>query len=98
MGFVACSCRVCNSFEIVYGKSPTSPLDLLPSLIHSNFSCDANERAKQIKKLHEQVRDKIQKQTRNTNHKLMHRRHVSFKEGDKVWIICGRNNFKSKIP
>ena len=42
-------------FEVVYGVRPLSPLDMAPSSNQNQFSTDADQRAKEIKKLHEQV-------------------------------------------
>src|SRR4051812_30294515 len=49
----------CSPFEIVYGVMPTTPLDLVPIPTDSKFSSDAEERARQIKKLHEKVFENI---------------------------------------
>ena len=52
----------CDSFEIVYGLNPLTPLDLLPM---SNVSVvkhkDAQAKADYVRKLHEQVKAKIEK-------------------------------------
>ena len=50
-----------SPFEVVYGKNPISPLDLAPLLIDHEFSGEAEERCKSIKKMHEQARDRILK-------------------------------------
>ena len=72
-----------SPFEVVYGLNPTRPLELTPLSVTKNFSGDTKERAKKIKKLHEQVRNKIGKQNekycKQTN---KHRKPVVFKEGD----------------
>jgi hypothetical protein len=43
----------CSPFEAVYGLKPISPLDLAPLPTNTQFSGDADERTKKIKKLHE---------------------------------------------
>ena len=53
-----------SPFEVVYGLNPTGPLELTPLSITKNFSGDAKEKAKEIKKLHEQVQNKIGKQNK----------------------------------
>ena len=81
-------------FEVVYGVWPLSPLDLVPSSSKSQFSADANQRAKEIKKLHEQVRASIEKQ--NLRHKVQkdkHRKQRVFNEGDLVWIHLRKERF-----
>lgn len=42
-----------SPFEVVYGQNPITPLDLAPHPTTLNFSSDGEERAKNIKKLHE---------------------------------------------
>ncbi|GKV08469.1 hypothetical protein SLEP1_g20091 [Rubroshorea leprosula] len=54
-------------FEVVYGVHPFSPLDLAPLPTSQQFSADAKQRAKEIKKLHEEVREKLQRQTIRAN-------------------------------
>ena len=51
-----------SPFEVVHGKNPITPIELTPKVIQQRFSADAYERAKQIKKLHEQVKNHILKQ------------------------------------
>ena len=53
----------CSLFEAVYGMNPIGPLDLASIHITEHFREEADERAKFIKKIHEQVRDNILKQT-----------------------------------
>lgn len=48
-----------SPFMVVYGSNPISPLDLAPLPTSYQFSGDAEEQAKNIKKLHEQVRERI---------------------------------------
>ncbi|KAH7567900.1 hypothetical protein JRO89_XS07G0180700 [Xanthoceras sorbifolium] len=44
-----------SPFEVVYGRNPISPLDLLPIVSNKDFNGDADARAGEIKKLHAQV-------------------------------------------
>ncbi|TXG53757.1 hypothetical protein EZV62_019013 [Acer yangbiense] len=55
-------------FEVVYGKNPTSPLDLVPIGSNKDFGGEADARDGEIKKLHAQVREKIVKQNENKDH------------------------------
>ena len=83
-----------SPFEVVYGKNPISPLDLAPLLIDHQFSGEAEERSKSIKKMHEQVRDRILKQ--NEKYKKSadkHRKHAKFQEGDLVWVHLRKDRF-----
>ncbi|KAJ8643559.1 hypothetical protein MRB53_005307 [Persea americana] len=84
----------CSPFEAVYGLNPTSPLDLAPIPITQQFSGDAEERVTTIKKMHEQIREKIIKQ--NEKYHLSankHRKPAAFKEGDLVWIHLQKEHF-----
>lgn len=68
-------------------KNPLSPLDLAPLPATQNFSGDAEERVKQIKKLHERIREKIAKQNEKYQAQAnKHRLFAEFKEGDLVWV------------
>ena len=81
-------------FEVVYGVRPLSPLDMAPSSNQNQFSTDADQRAKEIKKLHEQVRARIEKQ--NSKYKTQrdkHRKQQVFNEGDLVWIHLRKERF-----
>ena len=70
------------------------PLDLVPLPTTQNFSSEAEERVKQLKKLHEQIRDKIAKQNEKYRAQAnKHRKHVEFKEGDLVWVHLGKGRF-----
>ena len=50
-----------SSFEIVYGFNPLIPLDLLPLLVNKRTSLDGQKKAEMVKKLHESVRQHIEK-------------------------------------
>ncbi|GKV27101.1 hypothetical protein SLEP1_g36308 [Rubroshorea leprosula] len=84
-------------FEVVYGMRPLSPLDLAPLPTSRQFSVDAEQRAKEIKKLHEEVREKLQRQTiRYKAHHDKHRKKVVYKEGDWVWIHLRKERFPNR--
>ena len=83
-----------SPFEVVYGVNLISPLDLLPYPTKKQFSGDANERVKEIKKLHELVRASIEKQNeRYVRAKNKHRKHVEFNVRDLVWIHLRKERF-----
>ena len=74
-----------NPFEVVYGVSPIGPLNLLPYPNKKQFSGDANERVKEIKKLHELVRASIEKQNeRYLRVANKHRKPMEFNVADSV--------------
>jgi hypothetical protein len=81
-------------FEVVYGTRPHGPLDLTPSLDKQQFSADVELRAKEIKKLHELVRERIMKQNlRYKTNRDKHRRQQLFEVGDLVWIHLRKERF-----
>jgi len=46
---------------VAYGIDPLGPLDLVPRPLDERPNTDANKRVKEIKKLHERVRDRIER-------------------------------------
>ncbi|GJR01416.1 RNA-directed DNA polymerase [Tanacetum coccineum] len=83
-----------SPFEIVYGCNPSSPLDLVPLPVTSNYSSDVDVRAEKIKELHEQVRGKIKKQNQKyAKQANKHRKFASFKVCDLVWIHMTKERF-----
>ena len=81
-------------FEIVYGRNPITPLDLVPIPVKEPVSVDADEQSQQIKELHQQVRAKIvQSNEQYKNRANKHRKRVVFKEGDLVWIHLRKERF-----
>ena len=87
----------CSFFEEVYGMNPIGPLDLAPIHITDQFSGEANERAKFIKKIHEQVRYKFLKKIEKYKKKAdKYRKKVVFKEGYLVWIQLRKEGFLNR--
>ncbi|GKD82187.1 RNA-directed DNA polymerase [Tanacetum coccineum] len=83
-----------SPFFVVYGRNPFTPLDLAPLAATEHFCAEGEERAEQIKSIHQQVRDQIVNNNivyqRRAN---VHRKRVVFKEGDLVWIHLSKNRF-----
>jgi hypothetical protein len=50
-----------SPFEIVYSFNPLTPLDLLPFLVNEKASLNGQKKAQMVKKLHESVRQHIEK-------------------------------------
>ena len=50
-----------SPFEIVYAFNPLTPLELLPLPVNERTSLDGQKKAKMVKKLHESVRQHIEK-------------------------------------
>uniref|UniRef100_A0A2N9FWF1 Tf2-1-like SH3-like domain-containing protein n=1 Tax=Fagus sylvatica TaxID=28930 RepID=A0A2N9FWF1_FAGSY len=83
--------------EAVYGLNPIEPLELAPLPITKRFSGDAEEKVKQIKKLHEQIREIFLKQNEKYSKQAnKYRKPVAFKEDDLVWIHLRKERFPSK--
>jgi DNA anti-recombination protein RmuC len=69
----------------VYDRNPASPIDLMSFPTNQSYSADADERAKAIKEIHDQVRKQIEKQNQKYEKQAnKHRRAVIFKECDLV--------------
>ena len=76
-----------SPFEVVYWLQSIGPMDLVPHAITKQFSEDAEVRAKEIKKLHEDVRLKIEKQNaKYVEQANRYRKFVEFEVGELVWI------------
>jgi len=81
----------------VYGVNPLTPLDLIPIPNESKVSFEAETRAKEMKKLHEQIRNQIEKT--NEAYKTRankHRKALEFKPGDLVWLHHRKERFPSR--
>ena len=84
-----------SPFEVVYGLQPIGPMELTPHPTIQQFSRDAEVRAKEIKKLHEEVRLKIEKKNAKYVEQANRRRkYVEFEVGELVWVHLR----KDKIP
>ena len=86
-----------SPFESCYGINPLTPLELTPLPLESRVSYEAEERAKEMKKLHEEIRAKIEKT--NEMYKARankHRKAITFKPGDLVWIHLRKERFPSR--
>ena len=80
-----------SPFEVVYGLQQIRPMELAPI---KQLSGDVEVRSKEIKKLHEEVCLKIEKQ--NAKYvELENRRHkyVEFEVGDLIWVHLRRDRF-----
>ena len=81
----------------MYGLNPIGPFELAPIPVTKHFSGDAEERAKEIKKLHEKIRGSILKKNEQYSKQAnKHWKPAAFKEGDLVWIHLRKTWFPSK--
>ena len=77
-----------------YGLQPIGPIELAPHAIIKQFSGDAEVKAKEIKKLYEEVRLKIEKQNAiyvEQANRLY--KYVKFEVGDLVWVHLRKDRF-----
>jgi hypothetical protein len=63
-----------SPFEFVYGFNPLTPLDLLPLRVDEKTSLDGQKKAEMVKKLHESVRQHIEKKNEPNIILLQHHR------------------------
>ncbi|GKC41293.1 RNA-directed DNA polymerase, partial [Tanacetum coccineum] len=84
-------------FMIVYGRNPFTPLDLTPISLIKHFSIAGDDQSKQIKELHQKVRDQIIKHNEQyQNRTNKHQKRVLFREGDLVWIHLRKEHFPAR--
>ena len=89
--------KTTTPFQVVYGSNPNTPLDLTPLPIPAKYSWEAEKRAKEIKDLHAQVRDRIEKVNYQIEQQVnKHKKRVQFQPGDLVWIHMRKERFPSK--
>ncbi|GJR86227.1 RNA-directed DNA polymerase [Tanacetum coccineum] len=81
-------------FEIVYGRNPITPLDLVLIPMREPLNIDTDEQSKKIKDLHQEVRDTIvRSSTRYNAQANKHHNWVVLQEGDLVWIHLRKERF-----
>jgi hypothetical protein len=86
-----------SPFEIVYGFNPLTPLDLLPLPVNERISLDGQKNAEMVKKLHESVRQHIEKKNEQYANKANKgRRQVIFEPGDWVWVHMRKERFPAR--
>ncbi|KAJ9549289.1 hypothetical protein OSB04_021832 [Centaurea solstitialis] len=83
-----------SPFLVVYGRNPLTPLDLARSPVTEYFSSEGEDRAAQIKLIHQQVRDQI------INNNIVYQRRANVRrkkvvsqEGDLVWVHLSKERF-----
>jgi len=86
-----------SSFQVVYGCNPRTPLDLTPLPIPAKYSWEAEKRAKEIKDLHAQVQERIEKVNSQVMQQVnKHKKGVQFHPRHLVWIHMRKERFQSK--
>jgi len=84
-------------FEVVYGRNPLTPMDLLPRPMKDQEHPSAANRARWIQELHERTR--LQLEHRAEQYTKQHqngRKRVIFSPGDLVWIHLSKGRFPEK--
>jgi len=86
-----------SPFQVVYGCNLMTLLDLTPLPILAKYSWEAEKRAKEIKDLHTQVRERIEKVNSQVMQQVnKHKKGVQFQPGDLLWIHMRKERFPSK--
>nr|GEX65991.1 RNA-directed DNA polymerase [Tanacetum cinerariifolium] len=71
--------------EIVYGKNPTTQLDLAPVTLTHQVCTQGDERSTQIKELHQHVLEQIDKHNKQYAARAnKHKKRIVFHEGDLI--------------
>ncbi|PKI34796.1 hypothetical protein CRG98_044813 [Punica granatum] len=84
-------------FEVVYGFNPLTPLDLTPLPIGEIVSLDGKHKAKLVKKIHEEARNRIlHKNEQAATRANKGRKHVTFEPRDWVWVHFRKERFPSQ--
>ncbi|GKC31597.1 RNA-directed DNA polymerase [Tanacetum coccineum] len=83
-----------SPFEVVYGRNPITPLDLVPVPEVGQFSEEEADQSDQIKDLHRSVREHIIRHNEQyKEHADKRRKQVLYREGDLVWIHLRKERF-----
>ncbi|GJS84251.1 putative reverse transcriptase domain-containing protein [Tanacetum coccineum] len=86
-------CAGHSLFFVVYGRNPFTPLDLAPLAAIEHFCAEGEERAEQIKSIHQQVRDQI------VNNNIVYQRRANVHHGPfKVLERINDNAYKLELP
>ena len=84
----------CNILK--YGFNPLPPLDLLPLPVIEREILDGHRKAEMVKKLHEMIRQQIQKRNEHYTTKANKgRRRVVFPPREWVWVHLRKERFPS---
>ena len=86
-----------SPFEVVYGRNPITPLDMVPYTLRDPMDKMADDHAAFIKRLHQSTRLKIEAKTAQyTRQANKGRREVIFEPGDLVWIHLRKERFPTQ--
>ena len=83
-----------SPFEVVYGRNPTTPLDLIPQPPKVQEDYEGAARAEFVRSLHDQVRRTLEHRTEQyVRQANKHRKEVLFEPGDLVWVHLRKDRF-----
>jgi len=89
-----------SPFELVYGFNLLTPMNLIPLPINERVSLDGKKKVEMVKKIHERVKQQIEKKNEQYATQARRRR-VRFEPGDYVWVHMRKERFpaqgKSKL-
>ncbi|KAI4372828.1 hypothetical protein MLD38_011012 [Melastoma candidum] len=86
-----------SPFQVVYGLNPLVPVELMPASDMRSVSRDAEERAKEMRLLHEKTRAQIEKANQRYTERANRGRRVKiFQPGDLLWIQLRKDRFPGK--
>jgi len=87
----------CSPFEALYGMNPLTPTDLIPLLTDCKVSFEAEQRAKEMKSMHEQIRAHIDKVNEAYKAKAnQNRKGMEFQPGDLIWLHLRKERFPNR--
>jgi len=87
----------CSPFEALYGINPLTPIDIIPLPTDYKVSFEAEQRAKEMKRLYEQIRAHIEKVNKAYKTKAnQNRKGMEFQPGDLVWLHLRKERFPTR--
>jgi len=87
----------CSPFEALYGINPLTLTDLIPLPTECKVIYKAKWRAKEIKKLHEQIRAHIEKINKTYKIKTYtNRKEIEYQPSDLIWLHLRKERFPTR--
>ena len=87
----------CSPFEALYGINSLTIIDLIPPPTDSKVRFKAEKRAKEMKKLHEQIKAHIEKVNEACKMQAnKNRKGIDYQPGDLVWLHLRKERFPTR--